>query len=114
MTRLGPAAAQVEVCIDGAQQDVGHVERPERPFLEDGGELVAVPTPKRRDRSGQERDRRWRLAEASQAELREVGQLPELVGEHGGAQRGEPIRAPPLDGLEGLDQPRSSSLASAA
>ena len=33
----------MEVGIKGAKEDVRHVERPERPIVENGRELVAVP-----------------------------------------------------------------------
>jgi hypothetical protein len=41
----GPSSAQPELGVEGTEEDVGHVERPERAFLEDGLELVAVAGP---------------------------------------------------------------------
>ena len=42
---VSPASAQPELGVEGAEEDVRHVERPERAFLEDRLELVAVAGP---------------------------------------------------------------------
>ena len=45
-----------------------------------------------------------RPAEPLEAELRELGELVELLGEHRGADRGQPVRPAAVDGRQGLDQ----------
>ena len=40
-----PSSAQPKLGVDGTEEDVRHVERPERAFLEDRLELVAVASP---------------------------------------------------------------------
>ena len=88
----GPEAAEVQVGIERAEQDVQHVERAQGSLLEDGRELVAVPgAPARRVEAEEQGDhgrspaQPGDAAEPLEAELRELGELAELVGEDGAA-----------------------------
>jgi hypothetical protein len=40
-----PASAQPELGVEGAEEDVDQIERPERTFCENGFELVAIAVP---------------------------------------------------------------------
>ena len=83
----------MEMGVEGGEQDVGDVERTERPFGEQRLELVAVArAPARGEEAEQERRHSRRLPEALQAHSGERLEVAELVGEHGGADRGQPVR----------------------
>ena len=96
--------------IERAEQDVGDIERAERPVLEHGGELVAVASPPARRVQTEEeanhgrarqpavRPSRWRPSSANAASSWSCGWRARR------ADRGEPVRAAPVDGRERLDE----------
>ena len=111
----GAASAQPKLGIEGAEEDVRDVERPERPFLEDRLELVAVAGP---PAGGIQRIRSDLMAGSRRAGGGPSGRTP--TG-RGVAPRGSTRRPPSGDtadvgrpGGSGSIRPCSSRRASAA